>query len=293
MNEIGLITPTTLAFCSAFLFAVGVQVQNLGLKYGHNRLGALISILGSTVFYWLLSPLFLQTWYWMTSAVLIFAVIGLFRPFLSANFALAGVRYLGPTLTSTLASTAPLFAVLFAILILGESLTLTVFIATLAIVIAVGILTQRGETKGAWPTWALLLPIGAAAVRALGHAMTKLGLNTVPDPLFAGLVSYTVSLAIALITMFSKDRRIYRNAKWSPGLLWFFAGGVVNGISIWSLNTALNLGSVITVVPIVSLSPIFTFLLGFLIFRRETFTFRIILAMLLVVPGVILIAIAD
>ena len=293
MNEIGLITPTTLAFCSAFLFAVGVQVQNLGLIYGHNRLGALISILGSTVFYWLLSPLFLQTWYWMTSAVLIFAVIGLFRPFLSANFALAAVRYLGPTLTSALASTAPLFAVLFAILILGESLTLTVFIATLAIVIAVGILTQRGETKGAWPTWALLLPIGAAAVRALGHAMTKLGLTTVPAPLFAGLESYTVSLAIALITMFSKDQRIYRDAKWSPGLLWFFAGGVVYGISIWSLNTALNLGSVITVVPIVSLSPIFTFLLGFLIFRRETFTFRIILAMLLVVPGVILIAIAD
>jgi len=229
----------------------------------------------------------------MTSAVLVFAVLGLFRPFLSANFALAGVRYLGPTLTSTLASTSPLFAAVFAILILGESLTLAVLIGTLTIVIAVGMLTQRRETKDSWPAWALLLPIGAAAIRALGHAMTKLGLNTVPDPLFAGLVSYTVSLAIALIAMFSRDQRIYRDAKWSPGLLWFFAGGVINGISIWSLNTALNLGSVITVVPIVALSPIFTFLLGFLIFRRETFTFRIILAMLLVVPGVILIAIAG
>ena len=147
MDAIDLITPTTLAFYSAFLFAVSVQVQNLGLKYGHNRLGALISILGSTVFYWLLSPLFLQTWYWMTSAVLVFAVLGLFRPFLSANFALAGVRYLGPTLTSTLASTSPLFAAVFAILILGESLTLAVLIGTLTIVIAVGMLTQRRETK--------------------------------------------------------------------------------------------------------------------------------------------------
>jgi len=293
VTQFELITPTTLAFCSAFLFAVGVQVQNLGLKYGHNRLGALISILGSTVLYWLLSPLFLQTWYWMTGAVLIFAVVGLFRPFLSANFALAGVRYLGPTLTSTLASTAPLFAAVFAIFILGESLTLPVLIGTLAIVIAVGMLTQKGGTKSAWPAWALLLPIGAAVLRALGHAMTKLGLNTVPDPLFAGLVSYTVSLAIALITMFSRSQRVHLDAKWSPGLLWFFGGGVVNGLSIWSLNTALNLGSVIKVVPIVALSPIFTFLLGFMIFRRETFTFRIILAMLLVVPGVILIAIVN
>ena len=114
-----------------------------------------------------------------------------------------------------------------------------------------------------------------------------------PNPLFAGLVSYTVSLAIALITMFSRSQRVHLDAKWSPGLLWFFGGGVVNGLSIWSLNTALNLGSVIKVVPIVALSPIFTFLLGFMVFRRETFTFRIILAMLLVVPGVILIAIAD
>ncbi|GIS91195.1 MAG: hypothetical protein CM1200mP20_12360 [Pseudomonadota bacterium] len=60
--------------------------------------------------------------------VILFMLIGLFRPFLSANFALAGIRHLGPTLSSTLASTAPLFGVLFAVLILGESMTPTLLL---------------------------------------------------------------------------------------------------------------------------------------------------------------------
>ncbi|SVA88276.1 uncharacterized protein METZ01_LOCUS141130, partial [marine metagenome] len=36
-----------------------------------------------------------------------------------------------------------------------------------------------------------------------------------------------------------------------------------------------------------------SFFLGYFVFRRETFTFRIIITMLLVVPGVIMIASAN
>ena len=295
LNQAGsiLVNPSGLALCSAFLFALSVQLQNLGLRYGHSRLGALISIFGATSFYWVLSPFFLQTSYWTSSAIIIFAAVGLFRPFLSVNLALAGVRYLGPTLTSTLSSTAPLFAAAFAVLILGERLTVPLLVGTIAIVVAVGSVYGKGETKAAWPTWALLLPIFAASLRALGHAMTKLGLNIVPDPLFAGLTSYTVSLLIAAMTLLPKHQRIHLHVKPSYGLLWFFGGGILNGVSIWSLNAALNLGDVVKTAPIVSLSPIFTFLLGFIIFRREVFNLRIIFAMILVVPAVMLIAATD
>ncbi|HCF73771.1 MAG TPA: hypothetical protein DES72_08435, partial [Gammaproteobacteria bacterium] len=80
---------------------------------------------------------------------------------------------------------------------------------------------------------------------------------------------------------------------WTPGLLWFFLGGLINGVSIWSLNTALQTGTVVSVVPIVAVSPVLSFFLGYFVFRRETFTFRIIITMLLVVPGVIMIASAN
>ena len=99
-----------------------MQFQNLGLRYADSRTGTLIQILAASMLYWLMAPWFLHKAYWLTSAVVVFAAIGLFRPFLSANLALAGVRHLGPTLTTTLASTAPLFAALFAVTLLGLSL---------------------------------------------------------------------------------------------------------------------------------------------------------------------------
>ncbi len=247
-------------------------------------------MLGSTVLFWLFSPWFLQLWYWTTSAVFIFALVGLFRPFLTSNFAIAGIRYLGPTLTSILASTAPVFAAFFAIVILGETLTIPLTLGTLTIVLAIGLLAHKGEAKNTWPIWALALPIGAAVLRALGHALTKLGLDITPDPLFAGLVSYTVSLMIALGSTLKGGKYAVAPRHWTPGLLWFFGGGVINGISIWSLNTALNLGEVVKIIPIVALSPVFTLLLGLFVFRRETLTLRIGLALLLIVPGVILVA---
>ncbi len=288
-----ILSPTLLAFTSAFLFAVSVQFQNLGLRYADSRTGTLIQILAATALYWLLTPWFLLSTYWFTSAVLVFAAIGLFRPFLSANLALAGVRHLGPTLATTLASTAPLFAALFAVILLGESLSPPVLTGTVVIVLAITLLTRRpGQSNTAWPLWALLLPLGAAAFRALGHAFTKYGLETVAEPLFAGLVGYTVSLLIAGTTSIASARRRVLRIHWHPGLLWFYIGGTINGIAIWSLNTALGMGSVVTVVPIVSLSPIFSFFLGLLVFRRETFTARIVISILLVVPGVILVSMA-
>jgi drug/metabolite transporter (DMT)-like permease len=290
INQINLTTPVVLAFASAFLFAGGGQLQNLGLKYGRSQTGALISMLGSTVLFWLFSPWFLQLWYWGTSAVVIFALVGLFRPFLTSNLAIAGIRHLGPTLTSILASTAPVFAAFFAIVILGETLTIPIALGTLTIVLAIGLLARKSEAKSTWPVWALALPIGAAVLRALGHALTKLGLDIIPDPLFAGLVSYSVSLVIALGSALGQRKRTSARLRWTPGLLWFFCGGIVNGISIWSLNTALNMGEVVKIIPIVALSPVFTLLLGLFVFRRETFTLRIVLALLLIVPGVILVA---
>ena len=203
---------------------------------------------------------------------------------------MAGIRFLGPTLSTTLASTAPLFSALFAIVLLGETMTASLIGGTLAIVTGVVILTYRGSTKSMWPVLALSLPLGAAILRALAHAATKLGLDVVPEPLFAGLVGYSVSLLMGLIVASIQNARIIPAIRWSPGVTWFLIGGIINGISLWSLNTALKMGQVITVVPVVSVSPVISFLLGYFIFRKERFTPRIVIAIVLIVPAIVIIA---
>ena len=284
------VPPVWLALTSALLFALGAQFQNIGLGRVRSDSGAAISIASSAALYWLVAPFLLVGANWTQSAIWIFVFIGLFRPAVSANLSVAGMRFLGPTLASTLSSTAPLFAAALGVLWLGESLTWTTALGTLGIIAAVVVLARRPARSAAtWPIWALALPVGAAAVRSLAHVLSKIGMESVPDPYFAGLVGFSVSALV--MAVFQRLRPGTQPVPWrGGGPYWFVAAGVVMGTSVLSLNTALLHGQIVTVVPIVACSPVFTMLLSVAVFHREKLTARIVLAVLVVVPSVVLIA---
>ena len=282
--------PIAFALAASFLFALGSQFQNIGLARIEPRRGAEISIFTTMIFYWLLAPVMLEAAHWSQSAVWIFVVVGLFRPSVSANLAVAAMRYLGPTLSSSMASVSPLFAAAFGVFLLGEDLTWPTVLGTAGIIAAVVMMARRNAkiTMG-WPIWALFLPIGAALVRSIGHVLTKIGMADIPDPYFAGLVAFSVSSLVVITAR--RLRPSARRVPWrSRAPYWFVAGGVVIGIAVLCLNTALLAAPLIAVVPIVAASPIFTMLLSVLIFRREKLTSRIVLAVFMVVASVIFIA---
>ena len=62
--------------------------------------------------------------------------------------------------------------------------------------------------------------------------------------------------------------------------------------AIFTLNNAFMEGQVVTVIPIIAASPIFTLLMSWLIFRRERLTLKIVAAVFLVVPSVAFIAVS-
>ena len=78
-----------------------------------------------------------------------------------------------------------------------------------------------------------------------------------------------------------------------PGMLWCAAAGVCHAGTVLAMNTALQLSPLIIVVPLVSINPFFTLALSFLIFRREALSARTVIAVLLVVPGVLLIGLSP
>ena len=277
----------TLALTSAVVCALSLPVQNLGRKQADPRPGVVVNSGTTAIVFWIFSPFYLETSYWLTTATALFAVVGLFRPALSVNLAVAGVKHMGPALTSGLAATNPLFAAGFAILLLGETMTWPMAFGTLAVVggVAVSAIRPGGLTRS-WPLWAIMLPLGAAFFRALGHPLTMMGLDDIPSPLFAGLVSYTVSIIVVYGAFRLEGRRMPTLTR---GYLWFVLSGSLNGISIYSLNSALSGGSLLTVAPIVACSPVFTILLGHFVFKKETITWQTVVTVGLVVSGVILV----
>ena len=280
---------SALALLSAFMFAMGAQFISIALRSLDSRTVSFFTIVTSMVIYWLIAPFTIEWHWWLTLAMLIFASIGVYRPFLSTNLANAGNKRLGPTLSTTLASTAPFFAAAMGLLILDEQLTTSTVLGTAAIVIGVILISTRkkGVIRG-WPWWALLLPIGAAFFRALGNVMTKVGLEFVASPVFAGLVGYTSAFIIALLVDYRRGVRPMSQVK-SPGLPWAVAAGTINGLSILSLNIAIQHGSIVEVTPLVSCAPVFSLLLSWMVFRREQLTLRLICAVFVVVAGVVLI----
>ena len=285
--------PVVLALAAAVLFAVGDQFQNQGLIYMDSRAGAALSVGVSAGFFLLLAP-FMLDWDNLTQpAVLIFVLIGLFRPGVSVNLAIAGMRYLGPTLSATLTSISPLFASALGILWLGEVLSYETAAGTIVIILAVMLLARRGAAvRASWPLWALALPIGAAIIRSIGHVLSKVGMNEVPDPYIASMVTFTVSSFITLL-IHKLRRETPAGTRDRRGVAWVSAAGLSYSFAILALNTALQIGTVVQVVPVVSVAPIFTMLLSVLVFRRERVTPRTITVVFMVVPAVALIAMAG
>jgi drug/metabolite transporter (DMT)-like permease len=282
------------ALASAFLFALSNHLTNLGLERTDARTGTLVSIAVSAVVYWFFLPLFAVGWYWWTGAALIFALVGIIRPSLSSALAINSIKLMGPTLTSSLTAATPIFGAAFAILILGEKLTWPIAIGTMAVV--AGAIVAAWNPKGlkrSWPLWAIVLPLGASFIRAVGHIATKYGLAEVPSPSFAVFLSNTVSLGVALAAWTWTGRALPRPSGLGAGHMWFAAAGATNALSIQFLNSALAIGDVVTVVPIVSATPVFTMMMGLLWFGRETITWRTVATMALIVPGVVIVALSG
>ena len=286
----GAYLPSILALTSAFMFAVSAHVQNIGLDGKNAQTASFVIIVTTAAMFWLAAPIFVQTNNWWSTATLLFAASGLLRPTLSISLWTHGIRLLGPTLNSGMGAVGPIFTAMAAYVIVGEQMTLPIAIGTAAVVAGIFVASFRGKRSvTAWPWWAILLPMAAELLRAIAHSITKVGFDEVPDPFFAALMATTVgavTLAIRFLAQGSKPDLA------TPGLKWFVLTGMITSVAFFLLNIALEIGKVITVIPLVAISPIFAMLLGLTVFGRETITWRTFVTIGLVVPGVVLVSLS-
>ncbi|MBI4082887.1 MAG: DMT family transporter, partial [Candidatus Lambdaproteobacteria bacterium] len=281
-------SPALLSLISAMFFGLSSSLVQKGLEHGDSKTGAMINIGTNALYYWLLAPFLMESAVWHSPAVWLFALVGLFRPFLSVNLSYAGNKRLGATITSTVNAVQPLLSILGAVLVLGEALTVPILLGTLGIIGGVVAFSwQRRGTRRDWPASALLWPLGAATVRSIANVATKSGLNMLPVPFMASLIANTVSFVMS-VGQYLIEFRYVRRTMTPRGWWWFFMAGMASGVAVLTVNSALVQGDVVIVVPVNNSAPLFTLLFSWLVFRQERLTFRILLGLLLILPSVIL-----
>ena len=282
--------PVLLSLAAAILFALGNQLARLALRFVDSQTAVLWQIGVSVSIYWLAAPFYMEAWYWTASVLPLLIVLGCFRPLLSANLGMAGTRVLGPTINATLSATAPLFGVALGVALLAEALSWEIAAGSVGIVAGVILISSRAPSSRTWPLVALLLPIGAAFVRSLSHAFSKIALEEIPSPFFVALVAYSVSFVLALANQARTGSSGFK-AIAPDGVKWVLATGATYGIAVLVLNMALLHGRLIVVAPIVACAPLFTLLLGAAVFREDAINRRVAIAVLIVVPSVVLIGV--
>jgi len=173
-------------------------------------------------------------------------VNGLAHPLFSIYLAFEAAKRMGPTISATISATAPLFATAGAVLVLGEHITIVFLMGIIGTVAGIMVLSWRQQGRRDWALWALILPIGAAVIRAVNHNLGKFGLEMLPSPYFASFVSFTVSFIGSVL--------IYRLRIGSlpfilplRALMWSGLAGVLIAMGALSMYSALNYGRVVVV----------------------------------------------
>lgn len=273
------------ALLAGALFGLNVHIQRHGLGRTDPLVGTLYSVAAMAGFFWLVAPFFVEWAWFLTVSAGLFALGGLVFPAAGQGLQIFSIRKVGPSLTAAVGSFVPFIAAIPAVLFLGEALGVQGTFAMLLMVagLVLAVWSPRGVARG-WPLWALALPLGAALARGLTQPVTKAGLNLGTNAIFATLVYASVSTVVILMLVAATGRRGQIAAP-GRGARWFALSGVINGIGILCVNTAISLGDVTLVAPLVSTTPLWTVALAGLGLGPERPRPRHALVAIMVVSG--------
>ena len=233
--------------------------------------------------FWLLAPFLLKPEYFRNPGMWVFLVNGLVHPLFSMTLSFEAIRRMGATVSSTICATAPLFATAGAVLALDEHITLALLMGTMGTVAGIMVLSWKRKGTHTWALSALFFPIGAAIIRAGNHIIGKFGLEMLPSPYFASLVSFTLSFIGAVAIYRYRTGRLPLKLN-RQGMGWSGLAGVCIAAGVLCMYTALHSGLVIVVSPIIASYPLFTLIIS-LVFRQEQLNLRILCGVILVLGG--------
>lgn len=275
------------AIASAFLYALANVITRVGLRYASTTSGVIISLLfcfGSVTIYCLFYTSLDQ---FLNMGIFFFLAAGIIGPFWGRVLLYIGIEKVGTAIASTLYEDKPLFSVLAAVFILGESLSFSILLGMLLMILGSAIVSLErsgGQIEKNWSKKDLIYPLTAGACYGVAHALRKMGLNITPSPIVGVMVQNIGAMIFIPILVFSRNNKEEVLSKNKNAWLLFGLVGILQVSAQWCLFKALEIGKVVVVSPLSSLSTFFVLTLTAIFLHKiEKVTWRIVLGAGLIV----------
>ena len=202
-----------------------------------------------------------------------FAIGGLFGAGIGRRWLYVAIERLGASPATAIKNAAPLFSTAFAIVLFHEPVTAVHWLATIAIVAGVALVSWKPGKRVSLLDYGMLAAFGSALSYGIRPIIVKVGLDAAAIPVAAALIGAATGLVYA--TIMSRPWRMGR-ADFDLGALarepstpWFMASGVMQTLGILFITAALSGSDVSVVYPITSSAPLITVLLSW-VFLRQT-----------------------
>jgi len=278
------------AFQAALCFSVAHILVRRGLVNSNALTGSVVSLATSAVAFWMLLPFFVPLSALWAPAIGYFIAAGFFAPAIGQTLGYLGIERIGIARSTPIVNSAPIFSSLLAVFFLGEAWVLQNIIGTGLVIIGVIILSSSKPAKGQWRKLDIIYPILGALAFGISTTLRKTGLMTVQIPILAAAVTVgTAFLVLLAIIQMRGGRQALKLNRQSGG--WLFAAALVNTGAILSVFSALNVGKVVKVEPLIACSPLLTILWAGIFLREiERLSARVVIGALVTVTGTILVA---
>lgn len=281
------------AFQAALFFSITHIFVRRGLVRSNALTSSLISLGTSAALYWLWVLLFVPLSGLWTPAVGYFIAGGFFAPALGQTLGYMGMERIGVARSMPIVNTSPIFSSLFAVTFLGEVWPLQNIVGTGLVILGVIILSLSKPVEGEWNKRDVIFPILGAVAFGISTNLRKTGLMIVQVPVLAAAVTLGSAFIFVLgIIYFRGGRAVLSFNRQSNS--WLFGAALLNTAAILSFFSALNLGQIVRVEPLVACNPLLTLLFAGIFLRQlEKLSARVIVGALVTVSGTVLVITAK
>lgn len=300
--------PTTIGAGLATIAAVGFAVQFLSIRIGTEDSAVadavLVTLFCNVVF--VVPVVVVRNWGQLPSlytptSVAAFGAAGLVGLGLARVFLFRSVKLIGASRTSPVVATNVLFATAFAAIVLGERVAPLHLLGIVLVVGGVGLLSWETATadrpNSTSPTSSVAefaYPLAAAVLIGVEPVLVSIGIAE-GTPVIPGLAVMMLvgTLGYTAYWIASQSEPSLRGS--DTAIRWYIVAGIATTGAFVSYLLALDITSVVVVMPILQTNPLLVTLLSavFLPRRLERVTARLVLAACVIVIGATVVSIVG